>query len=127
MIVDFMDRRLVLEEGVFGWSMRTLDSLAAHDRIVDVITPSHPIDVGIQKSFDWLGQRYDYIGLFGMFFVMVARWFKKKIRNPLSSSTSMWCSEAGAKILQISGYPGAEKLDPPTTTPEDLRDFLRGS
>lgn len=119
-------REMVLEEGVFGWSLRTRDNFeASGNKIVELVTPHVSIDVAVRQSLDWLGQRYDYAGLVGMSWVMLTRWLGKMRRNPLASSHAMFCSEAGARILQEAGYPGAEKLDPPDTTPEDLLKFLR--
>ena len=77
-----------------------------------------------KKAALWLGKRYDYVGLVSAFFVMVARWLRRKIRNPLQDPRGLFCSEAVAHVLQQSRYPGAENLDPSATTPEDLRVLL---
>jgi hypothetical protein len=58
--------------------------------------------------------------------MIVAGWCKRKIRNPLHDPDSMLCSEAIVRVLQAAQYPGAASLDPPSTTPEALLEFLDG-
>lgn len=127
-LIDVGGHEVVLEEGMFGWSARARCLFERGNTVVELVEPHVSIEKGVLDSLDWLGQRYDYVGLVGMLPVMLARWVGKKLRNPLASSSAMFCSEAGARVLQDAGYPGAEKLDPPSTTPEDLLEFLsRGS
>ena len=92
--------------------------------LVAIFTPKHPIEVGLAKSVDWLGQGYDYKGLIGMAWVELGRWLKRKWKNPLQSSNSMFCSEAVVRVLQGSAYPGAESFDPGSTDPETLLKFF---
>jgi len=113
---------MVLEEGYHGYSMRPMSVFP--DSIVQIITPKVDITAAVQASFKDLGQSYGYSTLIGMFFVMIARWFGKKIKNPLASARSQICSERNTRLLQAAGYPGAEALDPPTTDPETLMEFL---
>jgi hypothetical protein len=124
-IVPALGTELVFQEGALGWSVCTLASM--QDSIVKVVTPKYPVDVGFAKSLTDLGQPYDYLGLLGMAWVMFWRWLGHKVRNPLASAHAMFCSERGTRILQDSNYPGADKLDPAATTPEDLLDFLENS
>lgn len=113
---------MVLEEGYHGFSMRPMSVFP--DAIVRIITPKVDITAAVQASFKDLGQAYGYSTLIGMFPVMVARWFGKKIKNPLASSRSMICSERNTRLLQAAGYPEADALDPATTDPEMLMEFL---
>lgn len=123
-VADFMGVDLVFEEGTFGFTVRTLADLAAHDTIVEIITPKVPLDVGFVASFKQLGQPYGYLVLLGMAFVMLGRKFGKHWKNPLKSAHSMICSERNATILAASGYPHAAMLDAASTSPEDLRQFM---
>jgi hypothetical protein len=116
---------IVLEEGTFGWSTRSREDFERGNVIVELVTPAHPIAFGVRRALAWLGQRYDYAGLFGMFFVMLARARGWRIKNPLASPHANFCSEMAVRVLQDSGYPGASALDPSTTTPADLLAFLR--
>ena len=38
----------------------------------------------------------------------------------------MFCSEAIVRTLQAANYPGASALDPASTTPEALLEFMEG-
>lgn len=93
--------------------------------IVDIVTPVIPLDEGVEKAVSWLGGRYDYTGLIGALFVLLGRRLKKRWKNPLQSSSAMFCSEAVVFLLQEAKYPGADLLDPSGTTPQDLINFLR--
>lgn len=92
--------------------------------LVAIFVPKYPIDVGLKKAVDWLGEGYDYEGLFGMAWVELGRWLKRKWHNPLHNSKTMFCSEAVVRILQDSSYPGADKFDPASTDPEMLLEFF---
>lgn len=78
------------------------------------------------KMVDRLGEVYDYKGLFGMAWVELGRWLKKKWVNPWQSSDAMFCSELVAQVLKDSNYPGAEQFDPGSTDPEQLLRFFEG-
>lgn len=95
------------------------------DQVVEIITPAHDVDPGLKAAVDWLGTAYDYTGLIGMIFVEVGRWLKRKWKNPLQSAHAMFCSEVVLRSLQSANYPGADKLDPGSTDPQMLLDFLK--
>ena len=76
------------------------------------------------KMVDYLGDVYDYQGLFGMAWVEIGRWLKKKWKNPWHSTKAMFCSELVAKVLIDSKYPGFEGMDPASTDPEMLLQFF---
>lgn len=115
-----------IEEGTFGYSIRTLENMrASGSTIVEELEAPVSLDDAVAKSFAWLGSRYDYTGLLGMAWVQVCRFFRHKtVRNPLASSHAMFCSESVARVLQMAGYPGAQHLDPSSTDPETLRLFM---
>jgi hypothetical protein len=73
------------------------------------------IDLG--RGIRLLGEMYGYASLVGYIPVMVARWFGKKITNPLHSPHALVCSELVASM----GIEGLELLDPTDVTPEDIR------
>ena len=90
-----------------------------------IVTPRIPIGPGVREvALKFLGGGYDYAGAAGVFLSRVLRWFRIKWRNSFASSKSVFCSEAIALSLQACNYPGADKLDPSLTTPEDLREFF---
>jgi hypothetical protein len=125
LVADVMGVELVLEEGMTGYSTRTLANMVRSGSvIIQIFDPAVPLDKGVTWSMSRLGQRYDYAGLFGMAWVMFWRAFKKRVRNPFASHHAMFCSEEVVRVLQESGYPGADTLDAPSTDPETLRLFL---
>jgi hypothetical protein len=80
----------------------------------------------IERAVRSIGQRYDYVGLVGFIPVMLARWFGKRVKNPLASPSALVCSELVARALgkawdgKIEGY---ERPD--DVTPEDLLRLCR--
>lgn len=118
--------RMVMEAAFDGFHIRPWDVALKGTRIVALIEPKGKgADKLLGACARWLGEPYDYPGLLGMTVTMIGRWFKQNWRNPAGGSKPMYCSEAIATGLQEVKYPGAEKLIPSETTPQDLLDFLR--
>lgn len=92
--------------------------------IVDVIDPKVP--VSLAPGWKRLGEHYGYGGLIGSAVVFLGRKLKRAWKNPLGRKTSPDCSALVTMVLQESGYPGADKLDPMAVSPEDLLEFLKG-
>lgn len=123
-----VDVLMVMEATETGFRLIPYENFKAQGNdVVAVIVPDHSLDAGIKHAVRWLGAGYDFAGLFGSAFVMLGRWFKRRWRNPLDSPRSMFCSEAVTLVLQAAAYPGADKLDPSATTPQDLLHFLAPS
>lgn len=88
--------------------------------------PSYKLEVGLYELVKRIGQPYDKVGLLGMGWVVaLARWFKRKVRNPLASSHAMWCSESVAFLLAKSAVPEAAMLVPERVTPKDVVEVLQ--
>ncbi len=123
--VDF-DREMVMEAVGAGFRIVPLDKFAKHNRIVDVVTPRHPIDEGLKAAVDWLGEGYDTRGLLGMGLLLLSRALRRRtrrVRNLLASPRALFCSEAVARACLACRYPGFDR-DPETTTPQDLYAFF---
>lgn len=119
---------MVLEAIGTGWSMRTKENfLSGTTRIVRLVDPPVPLGLAFRTSLGWLGERYAYVGVVGMIWVAVGRWLKRKWRNPLRSSRSMFCSEAIVYLLQSAGWPPAKGLDPESVDPYALEQLLLGA
>jgi hypothetical protein len=117
---------MVLQEAWQGFSQQTLDNFKASGNVVlDVIDPKVPLNIGLVAVAPLLGSQYGYLQLIGAGCVRLAKVFRKKIRNPFRNTRSLFCSEMNVKILQKSGYQGADALDPSNTSPEDLLEFLK--
>jgi len=79
----------------------------------------------IPYAIEFVGDRYDYVGLLGYLIVMPLRWLGKKIRNPLGNPRAFVCSELPLRLDREHRIPEWEGLDPETTTPEDLLRLCR--
>jgi hypothetical protein len=122
---DEWKRDMIMEsEGGLGGSVRLRPFNPDDPDIVRIVVPKHDIERGMTKMVDRLGQVYDYGGLFGMAWVELGRWLKKKWSNPLQGSRALFCSELVAQVLIDSDYPGADQFDPASTDPQDLLRFL---
>lgn len=121
---DMFGVRWVIEAGLPGVVLVPMSRWKG--KIVDLVPIhcSHTDDEVIRVAMEELGTPYDFGSLFGFIFTMVGKWFKLKVRNPLTSSGAMVCSELVAKVLQRVDYPGASALEPEQTTPSDLQMFL---
>jgi hypothetical protein len=122
---SFFGNDMVMEATEGGFKLVPYSAFKLANDVVDVITPRVSIESGVRASALWLGEGYDYFGLFGEIFVLIGRWFKRKIRNPLAERNAMFCSEAVVYVLQASSYPGANTLVADSTSPEDLLEFLK--
>lgn len=47
----------------------------------------------LKRAIEDVGEGYDYVGILGYIPVIVAKWFKKKVKNPLASANKMVCAE----------------------------------
>jgi hypothetical protein len=126
-LVDVDGRDMVIGADGNGFVMQSYQKFLAGRTVVDLFGSevlSVNLDSGSGFLLDSLDQGYDYEGLGGMLFVEVARWFHRKVRNPFGSVSKLFCSEAGAEMLQHVGLAGAAYLDAASTSPGMLRDFL---
>jgi hypothetical protein len=117
-------KEMVIEASAFGVRMTSRERFTQRNTIVGVWGGPPSLNVGVKEAGAWLGEVYDYTGLFGMVLVLFGRWLKKKWANPIHAAHSMFCSELVAWVLKDSGYPGAEMLEPANCSPGDLYQFL---
>lgn len=104
------------------WSgVRIVPREKFRDQVVALI----PVQVDLHLAFDFVGDRYDYGGLLGMGWVILGRFLKRKWRNPFANARARFCSEMIVHMLQRAHYPGSGSLDPSTTSPQDLLEFLQ--
>jgi len=115
---------MVMEADWGGFRYTTYDFFLRSNTVVTIVEPKVPLDAAIRKAAQRLGENYAFDGIFGMVFVLLGRWLRRKWRNPFRSAHSVFCSEENTFIVQDAGWPGAEKLDPYSTDPEGLEEFL---
>jgi hypothetical protein len=116
---------MVLEAHELGFRLITWPRFVKKNRIVEVVEPAYSLDPGFLKLGEWVGSAYDFGGLIGQAFVQFGRWCKRKVRNPLSSPRSMFCSESIARCMQWAGHPDGKNFSPKETTPQDLLNYFR--
>jgi hypothetical protein len=121
---DYFGIPLVMEAARNGYALVPFEGYANGREIVAIFEPAYPLDEGVKASAKWLGTRYDDLGVLGMGLVIVAKWFGRKVKNPLASSHAVFCSEVLARVLIASKYPGSSKLDPNDASPQEMLDFL---
>lgn len=122
---DPLRGKVVMEAAWTGFHEISWDRFQDRHTVVCTITPKVSIEEGVRKLVPYLSTFYAYSGLFGMSWVELMARLGKRVRNPFRSSKTLFCSESVAYALQWSGYPGAEKLDPPSVSPGDLLEFMR--
>ena len=74
---------------------------------------------------EFILDKYDVLGLFGMLFVIIFYWITgKKIKNPFGRKSALTCSEVVYKIFKEvekqTGIKYFKEMDPETTFPEEL-------
>lgn len=127
LLVEIDGIEFVAEASFSGFRLILMRNWIRGNEIVDIIEPLVPLDKGWLVAEDWLGESYSWTGLIGYGWVVIGRKLKRKFHNPIHESKSLFCSEANTKVIQASGWPGSENLDPASMSPADLRDFLKGS
>jgi hypothetical protein len=111
---------MILEAGWLGIVIKSLKAAREDREIVAILRPPQPVDDGLIFAAQWLGERYDYLGLVGMAGVLFWRRFGRRARNWLHSGHALFCSDAAALLMQKGGYQGAESLDPACCDPPAL-------
>jgi hypothetical protein len=94
--------------------------------IIALIEPRVDLTKGFEALVPYLGQPYDFGGLFGMVFVYIGRWFKQKWNNPWDSHKALFCSESVAQVLTWAQYPGWTAKQE-MVSPDDLYDFFKNA
>lgn len=115
---------VVIEATILGVEMTTWDRWRDDHRLICAIeVPDTRADGALPTYLKALGEGYDYSGLFGYFPIFIARWLKRRIRNPLASPTRTVCSELLVRGM-VAQRPNCSVewlvLDPETATPRDV-------
>lgn len=81
---------------------------------------------GLAGMRRWIGAGYDWRGLLsGLVRLVVRRLFGMSIDGASHSAKRLFCSEAAAVVLRNAAAPGSDSIDPPNTSPGDLRRLFR--
>jgi hypothetical protein len=121
-----LNKTVVMHATRRGFHLEPWSKFVKHSDTKAQFTCTLDLLPGVQYLANWLGTRYDYKSIFGFFWIWVASWFHRKIKNPFRNTAKMVCSEAMAILIQKAGVNRSEKLDPESTTPEALWEFMGG-
>jgi hypothetical protein len=120
--------RLVLEAHTTGFRLLSFTRFVKSNKVVAIVVPdpAHPLAPALPAAGEYLGTKYDMLGLFGIFLTLVARWFvQRPWKNPFPTAGALFCSEAVICTLKDAAYPEAEHLGNETTTPAELLEWFR--
>jgi hypothetical protein len=120
--------RLVLEAHSTGFRLVSFARFVKSNKVVAIVVPdvAHPLAPALPSAGEWLGTKYDLLGLFGIFLTLVGRWVRQRPwRNPFPTAGALFCSEAVIRTLKEARYPGASRLRDEDTTPAELLEWLR--
>ncbi len=119
--------RLVLEAHSTGFRLVSFTRFVKTNKVVALAVP-RPVDAlahGLPAAGEWLGAKFDVVGLFGMLWVLIGRWVAQRPwRNPFPTPSALFCSEAVVRTMKEAHYPGSAELGNETTTPADLLAWL---
>jgi hypothetical protein len=120
--------RLVLEAHSTGFRLVSFTRFVRSNKVVALVVPdpAHPLAGGLPAAGEWLGTKFDMLGLLGIFLTLVARWLvQRPWRNPFPTAGALFCSEAVIRVLKEARYPGAHRLADEETTPAELLEWFR--
>lgn len=121
---DDFKRDMVIEANGSGFNVIPFSLFQRKNTVVCVHDLQRPLNQGLATLSEWIGTRYDGLGMIGMGWVILGQWLRRRWSNPLGASKSLFCSEAIVRALQSDGFPGAKALDPEACSPADLMVFL---
>jgi len=70
-------RWLVLEAHSTGFRLVSFATFERDNKVVALVVSAHPIGPGLPKAAQWLGEKFDVLGLFWLFLDLVGRWFRQ--------------------------------------------------
>jgi hypothetical protein len=123
-VFDLFGKAWILQSDFFGVVVLPAEKFLKSNTLVAMAPIPELGEQDLARAMEHLGGAYDFGGLLGGIWPVIGRWFKKKWSNPWENPKALFCSEFVVTSLQMSGFPGADKLVASETTPEDLKHFL---
>jgi hypothetical protein len=115
-----------LEADLSGVRLRPEARWARGKRVVGRFRSRRDLATGLRAAAALAGRRYDVKALFGFAWtILVWRWFRRRVRNPLASPRAYVCSEFAVHLREGGGIPEFEGLDPERTSPRVLWRVLK--
>ena len=110
---------MVAEVVLNGFRVIPYAKFLRDNTIICVVEPKHDLSAGLKKVAAWLGRPFDFKALLGF-----CDLFKGFVQHPFDNPKELLCSELVIRMLREAGYPGAKRLNPKTTSPQELLEFL---
>jgi len=125
--VEVYGIKTMLHCTVGGVQLSLRDRFEASSKIVEEYAFKPDMTAGVAHAIEQhLGDHYDYVGLLGYAYLLLAwRWLHKKIKNPLASPTALVCSEFVLHVDHGGVLAEWQGLDPERTTAQDLLERCR--
>ncbi len=117
-------QRLVLEAAGAGFRLVSFSRFLQTERLVTIVELPHTLEPALPAAGEWLGEKFDLVGLVGMAWVVAGQLLGRLWRNPFRSRRSLFCSESVVRTLRAAGFPGSGSLRMEDTTPAALLAFL---
>jgi hypothetical protein len=118
--------RLVLEAHSVGFRLVSFTRFVEENEVIALVKPAHSLEPGLPSTALWLGEKFDLLGLFGIFLTLVGRLFRQRPwLNPFPTARPLYCTKAVVRSMKAARYPGSEELGDHTTSPADLFAFFR--
>jgi len=119
---------MILEASAFGVRLIPLERFKRRNTVVGTWTSAdskYDLLAALATMSADLGDVYDYGGLFGMAWVVIGRWLRKKWQNPLHAAHTLFCSELVDTFLRAALVQGADGLPASSWEPNDLWRLLQ--
>lgn len=123
---DLYKTSIVVEASLRGIiEMAFTKFIASADTVLMLSPPEGTkLEKGMPAIASTLGDGYDGLSLFGRVFVIVAKWFGKKIRNPLGNVKRDCCVESVIRCLvEAEALPPI--IDAEVESPQSLYEILK--
>lgn len=115
-----------LEADLSGVRLRPEARWARGKRVVARFRARTDLSAGLRAAASLVGRRYDIQALLGFAWVILMwRWCRRRVRNPLASPRAYVCSEFAVHLRDGATIPEFVGLDPERTSPKVLWRVLK--
>ena len=83
------------------------------------------LSVGIRNNIDYIGRKYDFLGVLGIGLkIIIKKLFNKSVKNLLDVASKVFCTEYLIMVMNDSDFSGSDKIDPSLSEPDDIDAIL---
>lgn len=80
------------------------------------------LKASLQRNMRLIGKKYDFANLIGWIPIIVVKWFKRKIKNPLDDPKRMICVDF---VLHVTNDAGITSIPYGILNPKELRQWFQ--